>query len=174
MFRVIHPNRWFIWTLVFLLVSSLALMFVIKSYLLELEQEVIEQQTLSLPISKTYSSQALGISVRYPFSWQIEVDPQEAHIFTLQNPQNFGENVTFSMTDPKYESIIRSNLKIAKEEKIMIADVSGTWLEGADINDSATSDVVLFERRGSLYYIGGQAKNFEGIVKSIRFIDSNM
>lgn len=170
MLRVIHPNRWFIWALVFLLIASFALMFVIKSYLLELEQEVIEQQTLSLPISKTYSSPALGISVRYPFSWQIEVDPLEARVFTLQNPNDFGENITFAVTDPKYESLIRSNLKIAKEEKIMIADVSGTWLEGADINDSATSDVVLFEHSGSLYYIGGQAKNFEGIVKSIRFL----
>lgn len=170
MFRVIHPNRWFIWTLAFLLGASLILMFFIQSYLLELERGVLEQQTRVVPGWKTYRSQSLGLEVRYPFSWQIEIDPLEAHSFSLLNPGNFGENITFAKTDPKYEPVIKNTLKISSEQRIFIDLSPGTWISGSDLRDKATSNVILIKHSGFLYYIAGQAKQFEKIIKSIKFL----
>lgn len=170
MFRVLHPNRWFIWTLVSLLAGSLILMFLIQSYLLFVEQGVFEEQNYLRSSFRTYRSQSLGVAVRYPASWQIEIDPLEANTFTLLNPADFGENITFSKTDPKYESLIRNSLKIASEKNVIVDGIAGVWLLGLDPKDQATSNVILIKHGGWLYYIAGQAKQFERIIKSIKFV----
>ncbi len=170
MFRVIHPNRYFIWTLVFLLAARLVLMFWIQSYLLEVDRGVFEQQNYLRSSFRTYRSQNLGLSVRYPAAWQIEIDPLEADTFALLNPADFGENIAFSRTDPKYEHLIRNSLKIASEKNVTVDGISGTWLLGSDSKDQATSNVILIKRGPDLYYIAGQASQFERIIKSIKFL----
>lgn len=169
MLRVIHPNRWFIWTLVFLLAASLVLMFWLQSYLLFVERGVFEEQNHLRSGWRTYRSQSLGLLVRYEAAWQVEVDPLEAKTFTLQNPADFGENITFSKTDPKYEPLIRDSLEIALEDQILIDGVPAVWIKGSDLRDKATSNVILINREGELYYIAGQARQFERIIKGIKF-----
>lgn len=195
MFHVIHSNRYFIphlsrvlrrpvvktefntplkgagfiWTLVFLFASSLVLMFWIQSYLLEVEKSVFEDQAYLRSGWTTYRSQDLQIAVRYPKSWQIEIDPQDGHTFSLQNPGDFGENISFSRTDPKYESIIRSSLDTISEKSVLIDGNSAQWLTG-NPDDQATSNVILVNHDSNLYYFAGSAKNFEKIIKSVKFL----
>ncbi|MDP3741249.1 MAG: hypothetical protein Q8R08_02885 [bacterium] len=169
MFRVIHPNRWFIWTLVFLLAASFLVMFWIQSYLLEIEREAYEGQNL-IRGWKTYSSSELGISVRYPEAWQVEIDRELPHYFALVNPNDFNENISFNVTKPELENVIRSSLKIAAEERVTIDNLEGRFLKGLDSLDIATSNIILIKKGDKLYQIAGDSKNFEKIAKSVRFI----
>src|SRR3989344_3046875 len=109
MFRVIHPNRWFIWTLILLLIANFILLFFIEKALLEFEQDALETSISYTGNWKTYRSDILGFSVTYPPSWQIEIDPLEEAALMLQNPDNFGENISISVTTPDLESVIRDS-----------------------------------------------------------------
>lgn len=169
MFRVIHPNRWFIWTLVLLIVASFMLLFLIQSYLLELEREILESNSVSISSSKTYRSLSLGLLVKYPRSWQVEVSQFEPS-FSLQNPDDFNENIVFQIGDLKLESVIRDSINIDSEKDIVIDQRPGKWIFGADKRDSATSNLVLLRKADKLYYIGGQARAFEKIIQSVKFL----
>src|SRR3989344_2541298 len=123
MFRIIHPNRWFFWAIALTIMAALFLLWNIQEAEYEFEDQALAEMEPNL--WKTYASQALGLSVRYPPSWQIEFDPR-------QDGQSFS-------------------------------------LENAD-NTPATSNVIILQHKGKLYYIAGSARNFETIVHSIKFI----
>ena len=89
MFRIIHPNRWFFWTISGLLIVGLILIFFISeagSYFdkISLDFSTAPGETLS-DISylgwKSFRNESMGIVVKYPASWQIEIDPQEKNSF---------------------------------------------------------------------------------------------
>ena len=169
MFRVIHKNRWFFWTIALLLIAGLTLVFLIfqeSAYYEELAREFAQYNINNW---RTYRSETLGISVRYPSSWQIEIDPGDTKTVYFENSKDFSENISMSVRDLGLERVIRNSLKVASEEEVMVGGIRGTWIKGRDSNDGATSNVILVRRGERLYYIAGQAKIFEKIVKGIRF-----
>lgn len=171
MFRVIHPNRWFFWATALLAIAGLAIIFFIQ----QANQEFEEQATLSLaPVTswKTYRSPALGISVRYPPSWQIEIDPLEPSTVYFENPKNFNDNISLSVVEPAFEQVIRQGLEIASEEGVTVGGETGVWLEGKNARDHATRNVVLVRANGKLYYIAGSTKVFAKIISEIKFLRS--
>ena len=170
MFRVIHKNRWFFWTIAILLIAGLALVFSIfqdSEYYEEFAREFAQYTTQNW---HTYRSPVLGISVRYPAAWQIEIDPTDAKTVYFENSKDFSENISVSVREPALAKVIRDSLKIESEEEVEIDGVPGVWIRGKDVKDRATSNVVLVRRAGKLYYIAGQARSFERIVKGIRFL----
>lgn len=116
-----------------------------------------------------FSSDTLGFSVRYPVGWQVEIDPDDEHSVTIQNPKNYSENITLASTETKYENLIRRSIKISEEREITIDGIEGTWLLSGGAKDPATSNVVLVKTSGKLYGFSGQARDFEKIVKTVRF-----
>lgn len=144
---------------------------------MEIERGIFDDQNYLRSSTRTYRSQSLGLSVRYPASWEIELDPLEANTFTLLNPSDFGENISFSKTEAKYEAIIRETLNVASQEPIKIDDTVGVWVKSSSAGDPALGNVIFISRGefvpghgAPLYYIAGQAKQFERIIKSIKFL----
>lgn len=170
MFRVMHPNRWFFWTLAILIALGLVIEAFIFQTIKELEEQASSPVRAPSISWKTYRSKDLGIAVNYPPSWQIDVDPASPNTVTLENPKNFQENISIVFTEPKFEKVIRSSLKTASEETVMIDNLPAQWLRGRNSTDAATGNVIFLKRDGQLYYIAGQAQVFERIIKSIKFL----
>lgn len=170
MFRVIHKNRWFFWAIAVLLIAGLALVFAILQDGEYYEEFAREFAQYNVNNWRTWRSETLGISVQYPASWQIETDPGDPRTVYFENSKDFSENISVSVRDLGLERVIRNSLKISSEEEVVVGGIRGTWIKGRDPNDRATSNVILIRRGQMLYYIAGQAKAFEKIVKGIRFI----
>lgn len=170
MFRVIHPNRWFFWTIALLIGTALALL----AFVYKTTQE-FEDQAANLAWSgqnrywKTYTSDEMKFSIQYPHAWQIELDREALNTVSFQNPRNYDENVSVSAVDPKYEKIIRDSLSIASESDIQIDGIAGKRLESKNPKDTAVSSVILIVHNGKLYEIAGQAKGFDRIINSLKF-----
>lgn len=179
MFRIIHPNRWFFWTISILIIAGIGLLFYIHLAVRELEEANLEltkpaSENLSDPSYlgwKSFRSEVLGVSIKYPPHWQIEIDPEEANTVYLENPKNFNENVSISVVKPSLEKIIRQSLKIAEERAISVDLEKGVLIRGLDDKDRATSSVVLVKKGSKLYYIAGSAAAFEKIVAGIKFLN---
>lgn len=169
MFKIIHPNRWFFWTIAILLGFSLILYLFIFQSIREFEQQAIDSVNNFGTNWRIFHSQELGISIKYPSLWQVEIDPTLPNSFSLENPKNFYENISVFMVEEKMEKIVRNSLEIASEKKILVSGLPGVLLLGKAMNDPATSKAVLVKNNGKLYYIAGQAKNFEKIAASIKF-----
>lgn len=177
-FKIIHPNRWFIWTLVFLLAAALFLMFAIQMSLLEIQErlgETFAPASLSTADPSYFGwkylrSDALGISVKYPPSWQVEIEPQGKGTLSLQNPDNYNENISLARTLLKLEPVIRASLKTASEKDILVDGLPGKWLAGADKRDRVLSQIILVHRGGGLYYFAGSGRALEKVIKGIRFL----
>src|SRR3989338_2032500 len=120
MFRIIHKNRWFFWAIAILLIAGLTLVFLIfkdSAYYEELAREFAQYNVNNW---RTYRSETLGISVRYPSSWQIEIDPGDAKTVYFENSKNFGENISVSVRYLGMERVIRNSLKVASEGEVMV------------------------------------------------------
>lgn len=167
---IIHPNRWFFWTIAVLLGFGFLLVNQIFQALREFDEGTAELMISKNYAWKTFRSADLGISLKYPPTWQIEIEPQEGGMVTLQNPGDFNENVSLLAVDRKFENVIRQSLQIASEKKVVVDGIEGSWLGGGNPEDPATSNVVLVEAKGKLYYIAGQAKVFERIIAGIKFL----
>lgn len=168
MFRIIHPNRWFFWTIAILLGISLFVLWSIE----EANQEFLDAPIASdTNIWRTWRSEALGISVSYPAGWQIEIDRDDAQNVFLENSQNYKENISITVRKPSLESAIRESISIVSESTVMVDDEQGSWLKGDAEDDQATSNVILVEHDEKLYYIAGSARVFKKIIDSVRFID---
>lgn len=169
MAKTIYPNRWFLWTVTFLIAAGVLLILSIRKAALDFEQQAVSNYESTT--WKTFASNALGISVRYPPGWQIEIDPQDAHSVYLQNSRDYSENISISVKQPQLEPVIRAALRIASEKPVTIDGKKGRWLVGHDYADPATTNVILLTHKDRLYYIAGSAKTFERIVNGTKFIN---
>lgn len=163
MFKVIHPNRWFFWTIAFLVACGLFLLSAIHQTSLELDELTAE---LAFPASsgwKVFHSAEMGFEIRYPATWQVESDRLDATL-TFHNPKNFSENLSLAVTEPKYQKMIRDSLVIKSEREVLIDGYKGTLI------DEKTTSVVLIIANQKLYYLAGETSLFEKILKSIRFV----
>ena len=168
MFRVVHPNRWFFWTIALVLIVGSTLVFYIYKSGEEWQRQM--DGVFEPPAWRTYTSPALGLSVRYPAGWQVEIDRLDANTVSLENSKDFSENIAITLADPENETLIRESLTIDSEKEIVIDGKKGAWVRSADARDKAAANAILIEHRGVLYFIAGSARQFEKIVKSIKFL----
>jgi len=168
MAKIIYPNRWFLWTVTFLIAVGILLILSIRKAALDFEQQAVLNYEAAA--WKTLASNALGISVRYPPGWQIEIDQQDGRSVYLENSNDYSENISISVREPQLEPVIRAALRIATEKSVTIDGQKGRWLVGRDYADPATTNVILLAYKDRLYYIAGTAKTFERIVTGIKFI----
>ena len=111
----------------------------------------------------------MGLVIKYPPGWQIEIDQNDAKSVYIENPKDYDQNISLSVLDPKMETIIRSNVTTVSEQDIVIDGIVGRWLKSGNAKDPATSNIILITVSGKLYYIAGQVKNFHEIVSGIKF-----
>ena len=170
MFRIIHPNRWFFWAIAVSLGTGLFLIWNIQ----ESNNEFYAQTSvLETNVWRTWRSEILGISVRYPAGWQVDIDREDTHNVYLENSQNFHENISIAIRAQSLEATIRQSLGSSSETGIVIDGEPGRWLKGDDKGDQATSNVILVRHNSQLYYIAGSARVFNKIVKSMKFTDNS-
>ena len=167
MFRVIHPNRWFFWTVALLLGVGLFVIWSVQKAGLRFYDQPIATDT---KVWRTWNSDPLGISVRYPAGWQIEIDLEDAHNVYLENSQNYHENISIAVRDPGLEAAIRLSLNISSEELVTVGGEPGRWLKGENEDDQVTSNVILVNHKDQLYYIAGSGRSFENIISGIKFV----
>ena len=168
MFRVIHHNRWFFWTVGLLIIIGLVLLISLQ----QAKQEFDDNSAAMLAFEnqwRTFRSNTLGLTIKYPPGWQIEIDQNDAHSVYLENARDYNQNIALSVRDPSMEKIIRSTISAVSEDEIVIDGLIGAWLKSGNKKDPATSNVILVTVSDKLYYIAGQARNFHEIVSGIKF-----
>lgn len=171
MLRIIHPNRWFFWTIGIIIAIGLFLLAAINFASLYFQDQAMEQG-MQNPVSwKSYKAPHLGLAVRYPPFWQIEIDPLERDSITFENPQKFDEHIQLAMLDPATENSLRDILKAHQEKKITVDGESGSWFTAMDAESGMEYDVVLVRHGGRLYFITGNENYLEKFVDSVRFLD---
>ncbi len=168
--RNIYPDRWFFWAIAFMLIVTFILLYNTVETIKVLDDLALSMAQPYVSPWKNFVSQDLGISLRYPSSWQVEFDPQEAFSISFQNPANYNENIYIAVPEPKYESTIRKSLDIQNEHPIVLDGHTGVWLTSANAEDVAITNVLLFKIDDRLYYIAGNAEIFEKVIASIKFI----
>ena len=180
MLRVIHPNRWFFWTIAALIVAGFGTMVLIQKALLEIDEHAAVISSSGprwidpdYPGWHSIRPEGFGLSLKYPQGWQVEIDRFDAGTLTLENSKDYSENITITVTDPKNEKLIRQSLQVESEEDMVIDGEKGAWLKGADARDTATANVILVKHAGKLYSLAGDARQFEKIVGSVRFVENN-
>jgi len=179
MLRKIHRNRWFFWAVSIIIMATLILLYLIieagKDFD-QLAQGPLEpaSEISSDPLYlgwKSVRSRAIGVAVKYPPTWVLEIEPEEQSSINLFNPQDYSESITISAKKAEFENILRSALDISAEKKIIVDGVEGSWLASGDDSDGATSNIVLIKHSGKLFYFAGSATAFEKVLKSLKFID---
>lgn len=170
MFRVIHPNRWFFWTIAVLVFSGISLVLLTQQGKQEFEQEAVQIVNPPEVPWLNFRSQSLGISLFYPSDWQIELEPESGNVVHIEHSQNFNENLTITVFSEKLEQVLRDSLKSKSEETIIIDGQPGRLLTGQDFSDPATENFILVKFAGKLYSIAGSAKEFRKIISTIKFL----
>ncbi|OGE82565.1 MAG: hypothetical protein A2846_00355 [Candidatus Doudnabacteria bacterium RIFCSPHIGHO2_01_FULL_49_9] len=168
MFRVIHHNRWFFWTIAIAIAIALFVMWSIQQAEIQFIDDTV---ALDQPNWRTWKSSDFGMQIRYPAGWQVEIDQDDPHSVYFENPKNFSENVSSSVREPGLEAAIRLSLDDFTEESFVIDGEVGRWLTGQSAADKVRHNVILVQHDGRLYYIAGSARVFKQIVRSIKFIN---
>lgn len=159
---IIHRNRWMWWAVAAVIAAGLGFAAMAIHALREIDEHTAEIAK-SASVWKTFSSEEMGFSLKYPASWEIEFDREEPNTVAFQNPANFAENISAAATDTKYLKLIRDSLSVKSRRT---DTVDG---KPAEFYKLSGSEAVLVSVNGRLYYFSGQARLFEKIVKSLKF-----
>ena len=105
MFKIIHPNRWLIWTVALIVMIFIVVWGAIERYAIEQETEITGQNSLlgretsKLDTTgwKTYRNEQYGFEFKYPP--ELVVDRHERAqsytFFSISRPSKFGERGVF-------------------------------------------------------------------------------
>ena len=119
---------------------------------------------------KHYENKRLGFGLEYPNSWALEVQGADTVIFS--NPEGAGE-VTVSVTSPEKADIIRRSLSIAEEKEVQIGGIKGSRILEESGAGKGAMRIILATANGKLYYIAGDAAQFDQMIKTFRFLENN-
>ncbi len=160
--KVIHPNRWFIWAVVLILISGFSLLAFIKWSSLHIDSD---SAFAELRPKKIYTD-ASGYTVRYPNSWIIEKDSSGNTVF--ENPDNNSESLTITVTTLGTESIIRHSLAITYEKDIAKDNLQIALIKAKDSNDGSSIDAAIITSEKKLYYISGHSSMLESFARNFK------
>ncbi len=164
--KVIHPNRYFIWAVVLIILagSALAAYIYISNY--SFDREFIFNQTI---VKRTYSDAANGFLFRYPAAWVLERDNSGDMVF--ENPENSAESITLAVRTISEEQQIRSTFRVISEEDSARPDGSRFAIISArPLSGGAVFKVAIIKVNGKLFYFYGQSAQFEQIINSFQLI----
>jgi len=104
MFRIIFPNRWLVWTIVFLIIAAMLVWWQVELYIIEVETQVLESQnapltkhetvisssdTVDTSTWKTYRNEKYGFEFKYRGNLKLtaSVDRNTHDIIILSNTE---------------------------------------------------------------------------------------
>lgn len=161
--RVLHPNRYFIYAIVLLLVSTgLLLSFIYISTL----RFNTDSEFSSLKTKKIYTDKQSGYTVRYPNSWQIERDQSGNVVF--ENPDNEQESLTVTPASLEMEGVIRHSINIRSEKDLAKDDTKIALIKAGTANNDQDLDVAIIKNDQKLFYVSGHSSALEIFARNFK------
>jgi hypothetical protein len=161
--KVIHPNRYFIWTLVLVVLIGVSLVAFINWSSLNIQNESFFSE---LQTKKIYTNNKEGYVVRYPAGWQIELDQSGNTIF--ENPNDPKESLTVTTAALSMEGVIRHSINIKSERNIAKDNMKIALIKAGSEKDNSDLDVAIIKTSSKLYYISGHSSWLESFARNFK------
>ncbi len=161
--RVLHPNRYFIWTLIIALTGGILLTAFIYLNILDIADQSIFSE---LKTRKVYIDKKDGYSLRYPNNWQIDRDQAGNVIF--ENPEKLEESLSVTAAELSMESIIRKSLNIRSQKDFAKNDLKISLIKAGNEQDQESLDVAIIKNETKLFYISGHSPFIESFVRNFK------
>jgi hypothetical protein len=163
--RTLHPNRWFIWTIVLMVIimGSLFAYITISSLNESSEQSSGLLQPRQMP---TYTSVTLGVSMQYPTGWVIDNSSNTA--ITFDNPGNSSESITVSKaTVASIAKLEKSSGLLSKSNYVNNGlQITTLTLKGPG-QDQENVKVGIVQSSKSAFVVTGSSGQFTAILNSV-------
>jgi len=162
--RVLHPNRYFIWAIVVIIIGlgGLAMYIQISSI-----NESNNQIYATLASHQIYYNQKLGFSVDYPASWVIDSSSQNS-VVTFDNPTNPNDSISVSSSTLASVAQFKKASKITSENSTMVHGLKITVYTTSSPEDAMPVRVAVVETPKKAYYISGTSNVFDKFVNSFK------
>jgi hypothetical protein len=163
--RVLHPNRYFIWAIIVIILGLGSLIAFIE---ISSINDSSSQIYSDLVPHNIYNNQKLGFSVGYPNGWVIDSGSQDASVISFDNPNDPNESISIS------SSTLASVAKFKKSSKIDSATSSErngmqiTIYEISSPEGTQPLKIAVIESAKKAYYISGQSASFMRFVNSFK------
>lgn len=163
--KALHPNRWFIWTIVLIVIilGSLFAYITISS----LNESSEQSSALLLPRQMpVYTSVSLGLSMQYPTGWVI--DNSSSTAITFDNPGSASESITVSKaTTASITKLEKSSGIISKSNYVNNGlQITVLTLKGVG-HDSSPTKVGIVQSAKSAFVVTGGSDQFTTILNSV-------
>ncbi len=167
--RVIHPNRHFIYAIIFSLAAALLLLsyIVITSIRFDTNNNVL---ITSAPTRPVYTDSVLGYSVHYPAGWLLEKDDSGNTVF--ENPHVITESITVTSSSADNAKLIKHGLTIKQETTYTINGFEiDRMIASTAKGNGGDMDVAILIQGKKLFYVSGHSGMFDGFINSIKLTD---
>lgn len=161
--QILHPNRYFIWTIIFLVVFGPALIAYIHITTIELSNQSVFSDHNS---KRTYTDRQMGFTVKYPGNWILERDSGGNVIF--ENPENTEEAIIVASASLDMEGIIRHSIEVEQETDVEHDGYEVSIIKATSIKDGTNLDVALVKTSKKLFYISGHSPSFVSFVNNFK------
>lgn len=160
----IHPNRYLIWAIAYLLFVAIAMLGYLKVVNLGLENEGSESVFKPL---HAYANSSLGFGLRYPADWSIEAG--NSTVAFLPSAVS-DEGVTVSVLASSSEAGIRKTLNITKESSIQINNSSASKIIN-NLGQNHSETVVIVPHGKQIYVIRGSGVLVDRLLQTFYIIN---
>jgi len=121
---------------------------------------------------RTYQNESLGYRLQYPASWVLEFNNDASNSITFSNPANVNEEFTVAIVDASTEEVIRSSIDAEQELAIEVSGLPAVKLISSSQGDNRMRNVVMINQGKKLYYIAGDFKDFDKLIRSFEIINN--
>jgi hypothetical protein len=162
----VHPNRWLIWAIAYVLFVTIAMV----GYIKITDEAVVTPQPEQVFISwHTYSNPTLGFALRYPANWSVESSQVGSVSFGPADSSKSGIEV--DVYKPNAEKIARNSLKIVDQTPITVDGVAAVEITN-NLGKNQTETVVLVNNKVHVYLIRGSKADVEKVLLTFSFINN--
>jgi hypothetical protein len=161
--HVIHPNRYFIWTIILMAIIVGLLQVAIYSTILSFNNLSVFAE---LKTKRTYVDVKSGFSVRYPRDWQIEKDGSGNVVF--ENPANLQESLSVTSATLDTEGIIRHSISVKTEKDIAKENLKIALIKAGSTKDGSDIDIAIIKTSKKLFYISGHSNLLETFARNFK------
>jgi hypothetical protein len=162
--KVLHPNRWFIWAIVAIVVILGGLFAYIS--ISSLDQSNSQVYT-PLPQIRTltYSNGVLGFALQYPNGWVI--DNSSSTSITFDNPNDNSESITIAKTTTAAISKLEKSATIISKNIYQNNGFQITVLNIKSTKSNPSIEVGIVQSAKSAFIVTGNSEQFSTILNSI-------
>lgn len=161
--RVIHPNRYFIWALIYIILTGIGLVVFIYVSSVNLQSDSAFSDIKS---KRTYIDKKLGFSVKYPGAWVLDHDPSGNIVF--ENPKDNSETITVTVGSLDLERVIRHSVDVRQETDFQMPGYHVAIIKAGSAKDGSLFDLAIITTDEKLYYISGHSLEFIGFVNNFK------